>query len=123
MQQPDGHASRMEAACQLLAAPVRRYLLYVLAGEGHDNLDTLVPQIVAWLDDEPPAFVDDARCHTLRISLVHNHLPRLQEHDIVEYDLRSGDVVRSDGFSDIESLLRQFRETEDQPELRNLNVP
>lgn len=123
MQQSEGYAARMEAACHLLAEPARRYLLYLLAEEDHANLETLVPQIAAWKAGEPVERVDEETRRTLHVSLVHNHLPRLADHDVIEYDLRSGDVVRADGFSDLESLLRQFRETEDRAELRNLSVP
>lgn len=38
------------------------------------------------------------RIQTKRLELVHNHLPRLVEHDIVEWDRRSGDVVRSERY-------------------------
>lgn len=124
MQRSVGHAERMEAACALLAEPQRRFLLYLLAGrdEGHANLDGLVPQVAAWERGVPVAAVDEETRQLVYVSMVHNHLPRLADYGIVEYDLRSGDVVVAEGFSDVESLLDQFRQTEELEELRNLDL-
>ncbi|WP_254768783.1 DUF7344 domain-containing protein [Salinilacihabitans rarus] len=124
MQRSVGHAERMDAACTLLAEPQRRFLLYLLAGRGesHANLDALVPQIAAWERGVPVAAVDEEARQLVYVSMVHNHLPRLADYGIVEYDLRSGDVVVAAGFSDVESLLDQFRQTEELEELRNLDL-
>lgn len=113
-------ASRMEAACSLLAESERRFLLYQLAETGSANLEELISQIIVWKQDESAAAIDPDRQEQLYISMVHNHLPRLTDYDIIEYDLRSGDVVLSAGFDDIKPLLNQFRQTEEEPEIRQL---
>jgi len=41
------NASRMEAACSLLAESERRYLLYQLADDRTANLEDLVAQVAA----------------------------------------------------------------------------
>lgn len=112
-------SARMEAACSLLAAPERRYLLYQLADRGDAPLDDLVTQIAAWKDETTPAAVERETRQRVYVSLVHNHLPRLADYDIVDYDLRSGDVVVTDGYEDVEPLLEQFRQTESIPEIRD----
>ncbi|ELY76757.1 DUF7344 domain-containing protein [Natrinema pallidum] len=112
------NASRMEAACSLLAESERRFLLYQLADEGSANLEDLIVQVAAWELDARADTIDKEVRQRVYVSLVHNHLPRLEDYDIIEYDLRSGDIVLAEGFEDIKPLLEQFRQTEAEPELR-----
>ncbi|ELY44015.1 DUF7344 domain-containing protein [Natronorubrum bangense] len=114
-------ATRMEAACSLLAESERRYLLYELATHSGANLEEVVGQIAAWEHDDDQTQVDDETRQRVYVSLVHNHLPRLADYGIIEYDLRSGDIVLDDGFDDIKPLLNQFKQTEDDPTLRRLS--
>ncbi|WP_306058735.1 DUF7344 domain-containing protein [Natronococcus wangiae] len=110
--------SRMEAACSLLAESERRYLLYQLAENRRGNLEEIVSQIAAWeRDDHEESHESDLR-QRLYVSLAHNHLPRLADYDIIDYDLRSGDVVLKEGFDDIRPVLEQFKQTEEKPEIR-----
>lgn len=116
----DANVSRMEAACSLLAESERRFLLYQLADQRSANLDDVTTRIAAWEQDVTPSQVDDATRQRIYVSLVHNHLPRLEDYGIVEYDLRSGDIVLDEGFDDIKPLLEQFKQTEEKPEIREL---
>ena len=108
----------MEAACSLLSESERRYLLYQLAENRGANLEDVVADVAAWEHDVHPSRIEKEHRQRLYVSLVHNHLPRLEDYGIVEYDLRSGDIVLADGFEDIKPLLEQFRQTEDKPEIR-----
>ncbi|SER91311.1 DUF7344 domain-containing protein [Natrinema salaciae] len=112
------NASRMEAACSLLAESERRFLLYQLAGNRTANIEDLVSQVAVWELDARPNAIDKEVRQRVYVSLVHNHLPRLADYDIIEYDLRSGDIVLAEGFEDIRPLLEQFRQTEEEPEIR-----
>ncbi|WP_049925788.1 DUF7344 domain-containing protein [Halopiger goleimassiliensis] len=109
---------RMEAACTLLAQSERRYLLYQLVEQEEVHIEDVVTQVAAWERDEPVASIEKDTRQRVYVSLVHNHLPRLADYDIVDYDLRSGDVVLAEGFEDIRPLLEQFRQTEAVPEIR-----
>lgn len=113
---------RMDVVYSLLGASERRYLLYQLRDQGRGNLETLTERVAAWKRGESPATLDEEAYQRTYISLVHNHLPRLADHGVVEYDLRSGDVVRSEGFEELETLLEQFRRTEDLPETGRSNA-
>ncbi|QFU83919.1 DUF7344 domain-containing protein [Natronorubrum aibiense] len=117
----DATATRMEAACSLLAESERRYLLYELANHRSANLEDVIGQIAAWKHDTHPSQVDTEARQRLYVSLVHNHLPRLADYGVIDYDLRSGDIVLDDGFDDLKPLLKQFKQTEDDPELRQLS--
>ena len=116
----DANASRMEAACSLLAESERRFLLYQLAEHRDANLEDVVTGIAAWELDEDPALIEKETRQRVYVSLVHNHLPRLADYGIIEYDLRSGDIVLGEGFDDIRPLLEQFKQTEEEPEIRQL---
>ncbi|SEV79906.1 DUF7344 domain-containing protein [Natrinema salifodinae] len=118
MNQTNG--SRMEAACSLLAESERRFLLYQLADDRTVNLEDVITQVAAWELDAHPEAIDKETRQRVYVSLVHNHLPRLADYDIIEYDLRSGDIVLTEGFEDIKPLLEQFRQTEEERELREL---
>ncbi|WP_436343976.1 DUF7344 domain-containing protein [Natronorubrum sp. FCH18a] len=71
----------------------RRYILYYLQDENQASLTAIAQQIAAW---EHKCSVDDISeetTATYKIRLYHNHLPKLREAKIVEYDARSKMVV------------------------------
>lgn len=77
------------ATCyEVLRNPRRLRLLEVLGS--HDrrlSLEELTSELVA--RNAPRASNGQAR-HDIRVSLVHNHLPRLAEYDIVDWDIDRG---------------------------------
>lgn len=101
----------MDEIYHLLGDPTRRYLLYQLQRTGQGNVEALATHI-ATVERGGDVDPDDAS-QRVYLELVHNHLPRLADHGVLEYDLRSGDVVLADGFSELEPLLEQFKRTEE----------
>lgn len=75
---------------ELLADRRRRYVLYYLQTASDDvvGFDAVVTQIANWetsLETEP---TNDHR-EEIEIALHHNHLPKLEDHDIIDYDSES----------------------------------
>ena len=70
----------------------------------HGTVEDLSRQIARW---EAETKGDDASKdgqHRVAVALVHNHLPRLADHDIIEYDQRSGDIVLVATDTELDSL-------------------
>lgn len=90
----------VDANLQILSTDIRRQLLQVLRNEitGETTLDTVVDQI---LSGRTPG---TDRRERLRLELHHNHLPRLDEQGLVEYDA-SRKRIRYRSDSSIEGML------------------
>lgn len=108
----------MDAIYTLLGDRRRRYLLYLLAETDYAGVSDLAARIAAWEVGEATGTVPEPTRRSVHVSLVHTHLPMLADHAVVDYDLRSGDVVLGEGFEEVEPLLEQFRATEEVPESR-----
>lgn len=126
----------LDAVFELLADRRRRYALYYLAEVGEDralDVEDVAARVAEWerewdsaggaadsTGDEPGA-TDSAptdRQERVRVDLHHNHLPRLADAGLVDYDARTGTVRNraapsldrwvpddSDEFSRLQSLL------------------
>lgn len=75
-----------------LANRRRRYVLYCLRDHDQAQVEDLAVQITAWEEDcpIPEAPVEDVE--RVRSELVHSHLPKLEDYDLIEYDPRSETV-------------------------------
>lgn len=80
----------------LLAKSRRRYVLKYLLDNEHGNAREIASKI-------------DGETREIHISLVHNHLPRLADHSIIEYDHRNGDFARADGFNELRPIVEQVK--------------
>lgn len=107
---------RMDTIYALLGERRRRYLLYLLVETEYSTVSDLAAWIAARERGEPTDAVPESARRSVHVSLVHHHLPLLADHAVVDYDLRSGDVVLGEGFGDLKALLDRFRETEAIPE-------
>ncbi|GAB3676279.1 DUF7344 domain-containing protein [Halopiger thermotolerans] len=83
----------LETAYALLAHPHRRHLLRSVAPDEQRSVADLVEEIVARERSGPVEAIDHSVRRRIRIELVHNHLPRLDHHGVVDYDRESKDVT------------------------------
>ena len=92
----------------------RRHALYALAdADGPLDIETLAERIAEREDDRSDA--DGDRVDRIRLTLVHNHLPKLVDAGVIEYD--SADetaafAVANDSLRDILAIARDLDATE-----------
>ncbi len=66
-----------------LSEPRRRYVLYSLADSTTPmDVETLAQLVAKWEVGRP----DPGRIQRVHLTLVHNHLPKLADAELVEYD-------------------------------------
>ncbi|NUB92538.1 hypothetical protein HT576_16130 [Haloterrigena sp. SYSU A121-1] len=89
-----------ETVYSLLADRVREYLLCHLATVDRTTVPDAAERLAVWsrATSELCARERDG----IAIQLVHNHLPRLAEHDVVVYDRSSDAVATGPNFADLE---------------------
>jgi hypothetical protein len=103
---------RLDTVFDLLRSSRRRALLYYLCDAGTDLLpvETVVEEVREYEMTASRAMELPPR-QTVRTSLVHAHLPRLAEFDVLDYDPRRGEV-HVHGFDSLEPWLDQVRTVE-----------
>lgn len=118
-------AQEFDAIFSLLSDTRRRFLLYQLLETEYAAVDGLARRIAAVEQNSVVGVVDEGTVDEVGLSLVHSHLPRLADYDILEFDTRSGDVVTTDAFESLRPFLersyRMEREGEP-PSTSRLNV-
>ncbi|GAB3023879.1 DUF7344 domain-containing protein [Natronobiforma cellulositropha] len=91
----------------LVCEPRRRLVLSLLLERQRVTLDlvtlSLATSELLETDADP-----ERRPPRVAVSLVHNHLPRLADHDLLEYDARSGDIVRTRRFEAFRSTIEYY---------------
>lgn len=95
-----------DAVFRLLSNPRRRYVLYYLREQGGQaRLEELTRSLAAWETDKSPAELEDADEKRVYVSLYQTHVPKLEEHGVVEYDTDSTVVSLTDAASQIDQYL------------------
>lgn len=89
----DGVAAELDAAFDLLSAARRRHLLYFLSTRTDETatVEEAVEAVLAFADASDEDGELPAR-QSVRLSLIHSHIPRLDANDVVEYDARHGEI-------------------------------
>ena len=68
----------------------RRYILYHLHDcPGPVEADELARQVLAWETNTTVGNITDKECERVVTDLYHNHLPKLADADVIEYDQRT----------------------------------
>lgn len=85
----------------LLADLERQYvLLELFEGPETTTVEKLSHQVAARADAE--SYID---AESIKIRLVHNHLPRLSNHGVIEYDRSTGYIELTDVGEELKSIL------------------
>lgn len=93
----EGVRERINRSCDLLSSSYRRHVIYALQEDGPASVGELADAVVsAGLADVQERVV---------ASLVHNHLPKLAEFDVVAYDGPNDEVSLDDGIARLEPFL------------------
>ncbi|WP_255169784.1 DUF7344 domain-containing protein [Natrononativus amylolyticus] len=109
----------------LLSNARRRSLLYLLLNSEYATVDDLATKIVAWEQGCSLREVSEDDHRRVAVSLVHVHLPRLADENVVDYDDRNGDVVTASGFDRLRPFLEDAyasEHTDELPERSHLSV-
>ncbi|WP_290814883.1 hypothetical protein [Halovivax sp.] len=95
----------------VLSSPHRRAACYHLLDAESTTVDALADEIrrreCREGDDRTDPLTDPS------VTLVHNHLPRLADHWLVEYDDETGAVARGDAFADVRPIVESIRTVEE----------
>ena len=97
---------------RLLASRCRRQLLQLLYEDDGGNIQELSARLASCERAGSAADSDEERRERIAISLIHNHLPRLADHGLVEYDQRSGDIVVTDRLDALEPVIQHLSDVD-----------
>lgn len=96
----DANSVRLDEVFRVLADRRRRYVLYYFeeTDETVASLTELTDQLLTWENEwrDTDTVPDSQHRKKLRIELHHNHLPRLADTKLIEYDARSETVRQAE---------------------------
>ncbi|WP_436933517.1 ArsR/SmtB family transcription factor [Halovenus marina] len=99
-----------ETVLKLLADPQRRKILQAV---GASNTPMSVEQLVESATEVSGASTQDASREQRATAVRHNHLPKLQDADVIEYDRHRQRLQRGEQFEATTSLLAVISEHRD----------
>lgn len=107
-----GSKSRIDELLLILSHHRRRDVLYYLSEHELGSIETLATEITALEIDCPSSDVTPEDREPILIDLYHNHLPKLTNSGLIEYDRRSGAIKWALASDDVHSLLERCHEVE-----------
>lgn len=108
--------TKIDELLTLLSHRRRRNVLYYLSEHDLASLDTLATTIAARELGIPSEGVPNADRQAVLVDLYHNHLPKLADRGLIEYDDRSGAIRWTAPSTDLETLLECTRSLESDDE-------
>ncbi|WP_238593297.1 DUF7344 domain-containing protein [Natronobacterium lacisalsi] len=102
----------LDTVHELLSESRRRQVLYYFLQTEHATVNELAHRLVSRERNVPIDSIDSGETTEITIALHHKHLPKLERHDVIEYDEHSDDVVRGSGFEGMAEFVRRARELE-----------
>lgn len=109
----DGGRSPIDRILASVQDSHRRYLLYHLQEEGTSDLETAARWVAAWSHECDPGDVPAELHDRFQTELYHNHLPKLADLNIIEYDERTGAIGLRGPPDKLEELLALTRDEDD----------
>lgn len=95
----------------VLSHPHRRFVLdTLLAAETPVEMGTLSTELAEWMASAPDR--SGAERDAVEISLVHGHLPKMADADLIEYDAADRTVTLADRTEEIRTHLRMVENRE-----------
>lgn len=94
-----------DALLRALSNRRRRYLLYLLAEKHRASIEELAAGVLAIEEEVLGRGAPDREPETVLVSLVHRHVPVLEDAGIVQFDDAADQVSREERFSDAIELL------------------
>lgn len=107
-----GHKPWIDELLHILSNHRRRDVLYYLSEHELASIETLATEITALEFDCSSSDVTPDDREPILIDLYHNHLPKLTNSGLIEYDRRSGAIKWSLTSDDVHSLLDRCHEIE-----------
>lgn len=107
----DENVDDVSAAFSLLSSTRRRGVLYAVDRGDETAVEELADTIASWQGS-------DAEASSVRVSLVHTHLPKLADAGVVEYDRDRGTVELTRRAGDLEPYLACVHDYETTPSSR-----
>lgn len=93
--EPDEQTPTLDDVLEILQNERRRYALFYLKHtDGHVKIGKLTEQVAAWENNIHPDKISAKQRKRVYIALYQNHLSRMAEDDIVEYNSDRGIVSR-----------------------------
>lgn len=108
----DPSPSTLDTVFSLLSSSRRRYLLWYFLENDVGTVDHLSRQIAAREAGTPAEDVADDERRAVAVSLAHDHLPRLADHGLLEYDPRTGDAASTSTLETLRPVLVHARDRE-----------
>lgn len=100
----DSGGDRRDELFDVLSHPRRRFVLdNLLTVEVPVSLETLATELVEW---EAPLDRSGGETGAVELSLVHKHLPKMDETEFVEYDAAERTVTLADRTDEVRTHLR-----------------
>lgn len=99
----------VSAAFDLLQDARRRGVLYTVKRNGETSVEEVAHRIAVWQSADGRGAPDPEIVET---SLVHSHLPKLDDAGVVDYDRDRGTVELTESATGLEPFLRCTRERE-----------
>lgn len=102
---PDPEISQDEAF-SILSNPRRRYTIHHLLHNGEQStIRDISEQVAAWETNKKRELVDSAERKRVYTALQQNHLPKMDEVGLIDFDRDRGHIEKADALDDIDIYL------------------